>query len=244
MGLFGSDRIYKPNRREVEEARVALRKARSRKGRAEVEASSANVVQRLVERLLRVGIDGVGRFASAKDLAERVEKKSRSRERAVRRVRNRHVKLARAGGFASGLGGVTTMAVALPANVVSFFTMATRMVATIAELRGYDTSRDEVRAAVMLTLSGQESDAILKQAGLGAITGRLAQSAGRRLTPGALMLINKAVGVHLLRSVGTRGVGRLFSWVPLLGGFVGQAMDGRMMRRIAAEADEQFPLVD
>lgn len=241
MGLFGKDRTYKPNDREIEEARTALKKARSKKGRAEIESSQSKAVQRLVERLLRVGIDGVGRFSSAKDLAERVDKKSRSQKHAIRRVIKRHVKMARAGGFASGIGGITTMTVTLPANVVSFFAMATRMVATIAELRGYDTSRDEVRAAVLLTLSGKESADILKQVGLGSISGQIAHTAGRRLPQGSLMLINKAVGVHLLRSVGTRGVGKLFTWVPLLGGVVGQAVDGRMMRRIAAQADKQFP---
>ena len=173
-------RSYKPNRRDIDVARSALKLARSKKGRAQVEQSSFNAVQRLVDRLLTVGINGVGTFSSARAVADRASARSRSTKTAVARVRKRHIKMARAGGFASGLGGVTTMAFTLPANIVSFFAMATRMVAAIAELRGYDTSRDEVRAAVLLTLSGNESDQILQQVGLGSIKGVIAQRAGRR----------------------------------------------------------------
>ena len=41
-----------------------------------------------------------------------------------------HLKLSAAGGFITGAGGLLTMGVALPANIIEFYVLATRMVAS------------------------------------------------------------------------------------------------------------------
>ena len=47
----------------------------------------------------------------------------------------------------------------LPANVLEFYLLATRMVASIASVRGYDIKQPEIRSAILLTLIDAEADA-------------------------------------------------------------------------------------
>src|SRR5262245_14038772 len=104
--------------------------------------------------MLDVGIDGRGPFHSAQAVADHQRAQSPDAESAVDAVVHSHLRLGAAGGFATGVGGFVTLPVALPANVVEFYLVATRMVAATASLRGYDLSRPEIRSAVLLTLVG------------------------------------------------------------------------------------------
>lgn len=216
-------------------AREAMKEVRKKS------TEGATAVDTFVRRLLEVGISGAGPFRSATAMAERARRKTHSQKRAETRVIRRHVRSARAGGFVTGVGGPISLWVALPANLLSFFTLATRMVAAIAELRGYDTKDPAVRTAVLLTLTGSSSRRVLNTAGFGPISGRVVSQAAKKLPPASLMVVNKAVGVHLVRRFATRGLGRLLRAIPLVGGIVGAVLDARHMKRIAKKALEEFP---
>ncbi len=222
--------------RDVDE-RPALERAGDSVGGAGGVGGAAGA---LVERLLGAGIDGRGPFESAQAVAARALEKSPSREAAVNAIVRRHVATGVAGGFVTGLGGLVTMAVAVPANVVEFYLTATRMVAAIAVVRGYDLSQAQIRTAVLLTLVGAEADDVLHKAGLGA-GGRITDLATRRLPDSALMIINKAVGFRLVSQLGRGVLSRFGRAVPVIGGAVGAGLDGYLMTRIAAHARTEFP---
>src|ERR1039458_6782562 len=76
-----------------------------------------------------------------------------------------HLRLAALSGFVTSLGGFVVLPIALPANVLGFYLVATRMVAGIASSRGHDIDRHEVRSAVLLALVGADADDLLLQAG-------------------------------------------------------------------------------
>ena len=194
----------------------------------------------LVERLLDAGIDGRGPFESAQAVAASAREKSRSDEAAVNAIVRRHVATGVAGGFVTGLGGLVTMAVAVPANVIEFYLTATRMVAAIAVVRGYNLSQAQIRTAVLLTLVGAEADDVLHKAGLGA-GGRITDLATRRLPDSALMIVNKAVGFRLVSQLGRGVLSRFGRAVPVIGGAVGAGLDGYLMTRIAEHARTEFP---
>ena len=120
----------------------------------------------LVTRLVDAGIDGVGPLDPAAQSAQAALARAGSADAAVEQIVATHLKLAAAGGFVTGLGGFITLPVALPANVVGFYGIATRMVASIAHLRGYDLDRPEVRSAVLLTLVGADARSILAKSGV------------------------------------------------------------------------------
>jgi hypothetical protein len=201
-----------------------------------VSAIAAN----LVDRLLDIGIDGRGRFDSARTLADNALSEHGDVERAIDAVVTRHTKIAAAGGFVTGLGGFVALPVALPVNVLEFYGVATRMVGAIASLRGYDVSDQGTRSAVMLTLIGADADDLLAKAGMSR-GGRLADLAAQRLPGPALMVLNKGIGFRLISSVGKSVLARFGKGVPVVGGVVGAGFDVYLLRRIASHARKEFP---
>ncbi|GAA4355599.1 EcsC family protein [Angustibacter luteus] len=194
----------------------------------------------IVDRLIDVGIDGRGPFDSAQTVADSALSGQGDAERAIDAIVRSHVRAAAAGGFVTGLGGFFTLPLALPANVLEFYAIATRMVASIASLRGYDLHQRGVRAAVMLTLVGADADDLLKGAGV-QHSGRLAGLATSRLPGPALMVLNKGIGFRLIARVGQSAAPRLGRGVPLVGGFLGAGFDVFLLRRIADQARREFP---
>ena len=133
------------------------------------------------------------------------------------------------------------MPVALPVNVLEFYVQATRMVAAIAVLRGYDVRQPHVRTAVLFTLVGADADEVLKKAGVATGSGRVAAYALRGLPPAGLMVVNKAIGFRLLRGVGEKAFTKLGRGIPLAGGLIGGGLDAYMMRQLADAAMREFP---
>jgi hypothetical protein len=194
----------------------------------------------LVRRVVDAGIDGVGPLDSAAEVAERARSRRGDVEHAVDDVVSAHTKLAAAGGFVTGVGGFVTLPVALPANVAGFYAIATRMVAAVAHLRGYETGKEEVRTAVLVVLTGTDPDTLLTKAGMSPV-GRVSRLATRNLPAPALMVLNKGIGFRLLSQLGGRGLARLGRAVPLAGGAIGAGLDAWLLRRIATAARDEFP---
>ena len=211
---------------------------------AEPDGPLDKLAHSLVGKLLDFGIDGIGPVDSSAQVVAKARRKHADDEKVIREIVNDHVKMAGVGGFVTGFGGLVTMPVSLPANVVEFYTLATRMVAGIAEVRGYDVSTPGARAAIMLSLVGANADDIISKAGLSAASmtgsGRLARMAMSRMPKAAGMMVNKAVGFRLLTTVGGKALSRFIRFVPIAGGVVGAGLDGFLMKRIADHARAEF----
>lgn len=202
------------------------------------------MVTDLVERLLDVGIDGAGPFSSARAVAQSATGSASGPEAAIKTIVRRHVATGAAGGFATGFGGLFTMPIALPANVIEFYLTATRMVAAIAHVRGYDLDSPQIRTAVLLTLVCADADDLLRKAGLvGGLGagGRLTSLAVQRLPGPALMMINKAIGFRIVSQAGRSALSRLGKGVPVVGGAIGAGLDAYLLKRIADNAKAEFP---
>lgn len=194
----------------------------------------------VADRLIDLGIGGVGPFDPARDVADATRAASRSVEDAVDAVVAEHTRLVAAGGFVTGLGGFVTLPVALPANVVGFYLVAARMVAAIAHLHGHDLQAPQIRTALLVTLVGGDADDILAKAGVVAPGGRVARLALQRLPAPALMMVNKGIAFRLVSRLVSRGVARLGRAVPFVGGAVGAGLDAYLLRRIATAAKREL----
>jgi hypothetical protein len=190
--------------------------------------------------MLRVGIDGLGPIESARSVAGLATASTPDSDAAIAKIVRAHVRLAAGGGFVTSVGGFVTLPVALPANVVTFYILATREVAAIAAVRGHDVSRDNVRTAVLLALTGSDSADILRKAGVAPGAGRVTSFALRGLPPAVLMAVNKGVAFRVVTQLGKKGLSRLGRGVPLVGGVVGGGLDALLMRRIGKRADADF----
>lgn len=232
MGLVD---VLKPKKKDNALARSALDAARTG------HSDDPNVIDKLVDRLLALGLDGAGPIDSAAAVADQALRDAGSTEKAVRKVARKALVGGGIGGFVTGLGGFVTMPVAIPVNVLEFYVQAIRMTGAIATLRGYDVADPMIRTAVLLTLIGSKSDEVLKKAGVATGGGRLATLALRNLPPGALLVVNKAIGFKLLSGFGEKVFSRLGRGVPVVGGVVGAGFDGWMMKKIGDHAMKEFP---
>ena len=232
MGIFGRDDRRSDDTRDV--AAVG--------GRATLD-SSALTTAGLIERLMDVGIDGRAPFDSARTVAGNAIAGHSDAERSVDALVRSHLRLAAAGGFITSVGGFVILPIALPANVFGFYVVATRLVAGIASIRGYDIAEPEVRSAVLLALVGADADDLLRDAGYVSIgpVANLASLAIQRLPGPVLMAVNKAIGFRLLTQVGKRSLTRFGKAVPLAGGAVGAGVDTFLLKRIADHARREFP---
>ncbi|MEJ5914228.1 hypothetical protein [Pseudokineococcus sp. 1T1Z-3] len=206
----------------------------SRQDEKDREKAAAGLVQRLVD----LGIAGAGPLDAAHEVADAaLAAEQGDAEAAVARLVRSHVRLAGVEGFVTGLGGLVTLPVALPANVVGFYALGTRLAAALAHVRGYDLRDAGVRAAVLDSLVGAGN--ALPVAGVGG--GLLSRTLLRGLPAPARMAVNKGVGFRLLGQMGARLVGRLGRFVPVAGGVVGAGADAWLMRGIGRRAQEDFP---
>ena len=228
----------KEQKKQVQQTRSALEQAQD----PEQQGAFSSSVSKVVESLLDTGIDGKGPFDPAARVADAaLAKHGGDVEKAVDDVVRDHLKLVAASGFLTNLGSFVTLPVALPANVIGFYMLATRMSAAVARLRGYDIADPRIRSAVLLSLVGADSQDLLAKAGMVAPTGRLTALAAQRLPGPALMVVNKAVGFRILSTAGKKTFSRFGKSIPLVGGAVGAGLDGWLMKQLGDHVRTEFP---
>jgi hypothetical protein len=196
--------------------------------------------EKLVGQVVELGIRGVGPLSSAVETAEQhLAAAGGDREDAIRRLVATHVRLAAASGFVTGLGGIATLPVTVPASMAGLYIIATRMTAGIAHLRGYDVDTDEVRSAILVSLLGSAGASVLRNVGVE--VGQKSTTAALQRLPGrALVELNRRVGFRLVTKAGEKGVVNLSKLVPLVGGPIGAAVDGVSCKTIAGYAMRTF----
>ncbi|WP_148613537.1 hypothetical protein [Nocardioides rubriscoriae] len=110
-----------------------------------------------LQKVLDVAVAGIGPFASAAEVADHaLAEAGGDVDRAVAVVVRSHTRLSGAQGFVTNIGGLITLAVSIPANVVGLVLVQLRLHAAIARLHGHDLTDPGVRAAVLVTLLGHD----------------------------------------------------------------------------------------
>ena len=142
-------------------------------------------------------------------------------------------------GFVTGLGGLITIPVALPANITSVIFVQIRMVAAVARIGGYDLHDDRVKTLVFVCLAGNSAKDILKTAGISIATAA-AKGLIKQIPKTVIGQINKAVGFRLITKFGTKGAVNLGKAVPFIGGVLGAAMDAAATNAIGNVAIKTF----
>lgn len=142
-------------------------------------------------------------------------------------------------GFVTGLGGLITMPVAIPANVSSVIFVQIRMVAAIAIMCGFNVHDDRVKAMVYSCLAGNAGKEILKDVGI-QVGRKLTESAIKSISGATLTKINQAVGFRLVTKFGEKGAVNLVKVIPLVGGLVGGTFDAVTTNIVGNVARDTF----
>lgn len=142
-------------------------------------------------------------------------------------------------GFITGLGGILTLPVAIPANISSVLFVQVRMITAIAIMCGLDPRQDQVKTLVFVCLCGSEAKEILKHVGI-QIGKKLTEQVIRRISFEVIKQINKAVGFRLVTKFGQTGLINLGKSIPILGGVIGGLFDLFSTEAIGRIAKETF----
>lgn len=127
-------------------------------------------------------------------------------------------------GFLSGLGGIVTLPVTVPANIGSVIYVQMRMIAAIAKMGGYDVNSDQVQTMVYMCLTGSTIADIVKETGIQIGTKSL--TAAIKKIPGSVLTkINQKIGFRFLTKFGEKGAINLGKLVPIAGGLIGGGVD-------------------
>ena len=153
------------------------------------------------------------------------------------------VKKCVASGFVTGLGGLITLPVTIPANIASVIYIQMRMIATLAVMGGYDLHDDEVQTLVYLCLVKTSITDVCKSAGV-SVANKVTRNLLKKLPGTVLTKINQKVGFRLVTKFGEKGVVNLVKVVPVAGGIVGGGADLITTKFIANKAYKVFLLND
>jgi hypothetical protein len=143
-------------------------------------------------------------------------------------------------GFVTGLGGLLTLPVAIPANITSVLFIQIRMIVAIAIIGGYDPRDDKIKSFVYSCLAGSAVKDVLKDAGIKIGQQLVLQKVIPAISYGMLVRINRTVGFRLIAKFGEKGFINLGKMVPLVGGIIGGAMDAVWVAGVGKVAKALF----
>jgi hypothetical protein len=194
-----------------------------------------------VREALHRAIVGVGPLPPASEAADaQLREQHGDVDKAVHQVIENHVRYAAAQGFLTNIGGLVTIAVAIPTNITGLALIECREIAAIAHLRGYDLDDPRVRNAILTCLLGEETvNALVKKHKLPAPP--MALATAPRHDPELDKVISAEVASDLVtRVAGKRLATTVGRRIPIAGGFVGMGVDAYATWKVGRYADREL----
>lgn len=200
-----------------------------------------NAAIQLINWITERAIDGIPPLCSAENLAleYEIDNSYPDTEERIESLINWETSKNFTSGFISGLGGIITIPVSIPASMGASWIIQARMAAAIAKLAGHDIKADRVKTFVLLTLVGDACKDVLKDVGIKVGQG-LAKAALKNIPGKMLIEINKKVGFRLLTKAGEKGAVNLIKMIPLAGGLIGGTFDAAACRIVGKQAKTLF----
>ena len=184
-------------------------------------------------------INGTNLIDSAFNIANDYLIRTNDTENAMNTLINTQTAKCATSGFITGLGGFTTMPIAIPANVSSVLFMQLRMIAAIAIMRDFDPKCDQVKALAFSCLVGDAACNFLKGVGI-RMGEKITENILNRITNQVISQLNRKVGLQLITKSGSRSIVNVGKILPIVGGIVGGAIDGSSTKLIGTTAKRIF----
>lgn len=196
---------------------------------------------RLVSWITDRAIRGVPPLCSAEMLAKEyeIDKSYTSTDARARALINWETSKNFTTGFVTGLGGLLTLPINVPAALGAAWIIQARMAAAIAKLYGHALRGDRIRTFVLLCLVGDAAKEVVKKVGI-EIGNKSLKTALAKIPGRVLIEINKKVGYRLLTKAGEKGVLNISKAVPVAGGVVGGTVDAMACRAVGNLAIKLF----
>ncbi len=183
-----------------------------------------NMIMKALDWAYDSAVNGLGVFPTAEQLAKEYLKHNDNNSiEAAKSLINWQMTKAATSGFITGLGGIITLPVAIPANISSVLYIQLRMITAIAIMGGYDVHSDKVKTLAYACMTGSAGD-ILKVVGIKLGT-KITTVTIQRISIETIKRVNQSIGFRLLTKFGTTGIVNLGKMVPVIGGLVGGGFD-------------------
>ena len=175
-----------------------------------------------LDKVYNLALNGIGGMSEPLEqfVSDYVSQYGRTEKAIDKMVSAQKLKLTTSG-FITGLGGLITLPIAIPADLASSLYVEMRMIAAIASLRGYDIYSDQVKTLIYACMVGNALGDVIKQAGIKTATQLTVKKLLPKLTREIIVKVNKAVGFRLLTKGGTKGLINVGKVIPFIGGIVG-----------------------
>ena len=201
-------------------------------------------VMNLLDKLYDNSIQGIPKVSEPIDkLANDYLSKNSDTESAAKSFIKYQIAKCTTSGFLTGLGGLITLPIAIPANVGSVMYVQMRMIACLAYMGGYDINSDQVQTLVYACLAGLSLDQVVKQIGI-KFGVKVAQNMVKKIPGKVLTKINQKVGFRFLTKFGTKGLINIGKAIPVVGGIISGGFDFAETKIIADRAYKMFILGD
>ena len=208
--------------------------------RDKIDKMNAGKMTEIMDDLYEKAIDGIPKVSrSVSEMAGDYLSRYDDVQSAAKALINYQIAKCGTSGFISGLGGIVTMPVAIPANVGSVLYVQIRMIAAIAQMGGFNIKSDQVQTFVYACLTGTAVSDIMKQTGM-KIGQKITESAIKGIPEKILAAVNRKVGFCMISKFGTSGTVNLVKLVPVAGGVVAGAIDVASTKVIAENAISIF----
>lgn len=194
------------------------------------EKMSESTLINLLDSCYRSAIDGMAGNPSAKALADEfLQKEGGNVKAAAKRLIGMQKVLCGGAGFLTGVGGLITAVVAVPADIAGTVYMQLRMICAIAYMGGFDPENENVRSLVYACLAGVPTDKYITT-----------ESDVYDIPIEVSREINREAMYRLLSKAGTRGAASIFKMAPILGGAIGAFLDVSIAGTVADNALKVF----
>lgn len=179
-------------------------------------------------------------FKSVQELADSYVAKYGRTDKAIDKLISDQRKTVTTTGFVTGLGGLITLPVTIPADLASSLYVELRLIETIAAIRGFDVQSEKVKTVASLCLVGNSIGDILKQAGMKKLSEYTAKKLIPKITTDIVIKVAQAVGLKISAKTAGKVVANAGKAIPLLGGIVGGAWNYVEISTVAKYTKQVF----
>lgn len=195
----------------------------------------------LLDKCYPAAMNGIPSSKSCEALASEYMDRYTDPRTAAEKFIDKQILKCTTSGFLSGLGGLVTLPVTIPANIASVIYVQMRMIGTLAVMGGYNLNDDEVQTLVYLCLAKASVTDAFKAAGV-QTANKMTINLIQKVPGSVLTTINQKIGFRFITKFGETGIINLGKLVPVAGGIVNGGADLIETRIIAKKAYKVFLL--
>lgn len=135
-------------------------------------------------------------------------------------------------GAVTGVGGLLTLPVTVPADVAASWRIQIAMILAVARAFGHTKDTMDLKTDVLLVLAGDSAKEALKRVGIEVTKAITRKAVDRYVTREVMKAIWKVVGRKIVTKAGEKSLLSITRMVPLVGAPVGFGFDWVMARRV------------